>query len=402
MYFRNRVKNNTFKSEFIQNKAQEVSGGALLFHDLTTNNIFESIFKYNEGVNGGGIFFFNQTHNNTFNSDLRYNTAKAHGGAIIFFDLANNNKIKGKFINNTAPNGNGGALIFRDTSTNNSFECDFINNTANNYGGAVNYRETPYNIVFNSNFINNKAEYGGGINFLNNMVNVKFNGKFINNSAVYGGGLYVHNATIEKASFIDNHAKFGGAIFTNDTLLVNNTRFLTNNAESGGAIYANNTEPSLYNCVLINNTNDTFNCDAFTYNCTIEPDDSKSDNSSNKTTPQRSHKTSENVRLHKSIENNKIGQNIYTIKLASDNTVVFTGNKLTLNALNKIFNLNFTNGHLLVYIDGVLVFNGTTSEDSAMLILELLDKYLGVHEIKVVFTDNENQTNTYTENIIIG
>ncbi len=318
---------------------------------------------------------------------------------MIFYDITSNNIFRGSFINNSAPYGNGGAVIFRDTSVNSSFDCDFINNTAFGFGGAVNYRKTPYNIVFNSDFINNKAGYGGGINSFKNMVNVTFNGMFVNNSAVYGGGLSVNNATIENTSFIDNHAEFGGAIFTNGTLMVNNTNFLTNNAEKGGAIYANNTEPSLYNSVLINNTKDTFNNKAFTYNCIIEPDDSQS----NKTTPKITPKTSEKVKLHKITKNNnKIAQtNTHTIKLARDNTLVYTGNKLTLNALNKIFNSNFTNGHLLVYIDGVLVFNGTTSEDITMVILELLDKYLGVHEIKVVFTNNENQTNTFKENINI-
>ena len=91
----------------------------------------------------------------------------------------------------------------------------------------------------------------------------------------------------------------------------------------------------------------------------------------------------------------------HTIRLASDNTLVWTGNSLTLEALNSIFDLNFTNGHLLVYIDGVLVFNDTVGDDLTTIIMELLDKYLGEHEIKVVFTDNKNNTNTYKENVII-
>ena len=105
---------------------------------------------------------------------------------------------------------------------------------------------------------------------------------------------------------------------------------------------------------------------------------------------------------HKITHNRMVQTKTHTIKLASDNSLVFTGNALTLEALNKIFDLNLTNGHLLVYIDGVLVFNATTSDDVTMIILELLDKYLGKHEIKVVFTDNENQTHTYNENVIIG
>ncbi|RAP53732.1 MAG: hypothetical protein BZ138_00055 [Methanosphaera sp. rholeuAM270] len=108
--------------------------------------------------------------------------------------------------------------------------------------------------------------------------------------------------------------------------------------------------------------------------------------------------TTENTKNAKKITQS----NTHTIRLAGDNTIVYTGNSLTLEALNRIFDINFTNGQLLVYIDGVLVFNGTTTDDITMIIMELLDKYLGEHEIKVVFTDSQNQTNTYKENVIIG
>ena len=397
IYFKDKVENNIIKSEFNHNMAREASGGAIFFHNITVNNTFESIFKDNEAVYGAGMFFYNITDNNIFNSDFRDNTAISCGGAMFFHNITNNNVFKGYFINNTAFTGNGGAITFKDTSINSSFTCDFVNNTAKDYGGGVNYRVTPYDIVFNSDFINNKAEYGGGINFFVDMVNVTFNGKFINNSAEYGGGICVQNAIIENTSLINNQARYGGAIFTNGRLVVNNTSFITNNADKGGAIYANNTAPILYNSVLINNTKDTFNIKAITYNCTIIE---QKDSQSNKTVP----KTPKNhIQTHKITQNNRVAQtHTHTIKLADSNTLVYTGDKLTLDALNKIFDLNFTNGHLLVYIDGILVFNGTTSDDITLIIIELLDKYLGEHEIKVVFTDNENQTNTYKENIIVG
>ncbi|HIH35264.1 MAG TPA: hypothetical protein HA255_02335 [Methanosphaera sp.] len=76
-----------------------------------------------------------------------------------------------------------------------------------------------------------------------------------------------------------------------------------------------------------------------------------------------------------------------------------TVNYLNLSRLNDIFNQNFTNGHLLVYIDGELVFNGTTTDDLSLVICNLLKFISGNHEIKVVFTDNKRNTNNYTENI---
>jgi uncharacterized protein YjbI with pentapeptide repeats len=91
----------------------------------------------------------------------------------------------------------------------------------------------------------------------------------------------------------------------------------------------------------------------------------------------------------------------HTIKRASDNKVVSQGNALTLEGLNKIFDTQFTNGQLLVYIDGELVFNSTTTDDLSKIIFEIIEKYLGEHNIKVEFTDANNNTNSYDQKIII-
>ncbi|WP_296891043.1 hypothetical protein [uncultured Methanobrevibacter sp.] len=76
-------------------------------------------------------------------------------------------------------------------------------------------------------------------------------------------------------------------------------------------------------------------------------------------------------------------------------------NKLTLGMLNQRFNKDFRNGHLLVYIDGKLVFNGTTTDNLLQIIFDLLGLLAGNHEITVEFSDNDGNTNTYTENITI-
>jgi len=76
-------------------------------------------------------------------------------------------------------------------------------------------------------------------------------------------------------------------------------------------------------------------------------------------------------------------------------------NYLNLTRLNEIFNQNFINGTLLVYIDGKLVFNGTTTDDLSLIIYDLLDLISGNHEIKVVFTDKAGNTNNYTANITV-
>lgn len=74
---------------------------------------------------------------------------------------------------------------------------------------------------------------------------------------------------------------------------------------------------------------------------------------------------------------------------------------MTLDAINKIFGQNITNGHLVVFMDGQVIFNDTVSDDLSMTILQLIEKYLGNHKIKIEFTDANNNTNTYEEDIII-
>ncbi|WP_162685713.1 hypothetical protein [Methanosphaera sp. BMS] len=57
---------------------------------------------------------------------------------------------------------------------------------------------------------------------------------------------------------------------------------------------------------------------------------------------------------------------------------------------------------MVVYLDGKVVFNGTLTDDIYRIILEITSKLLGQHEITVEFTNNNNQTQSYTENIIIA
>ena len=66
-----------------------------------------------------------------------------------------------------------------------------------------------------------------------------------------------------------------------------------------------------------------------------------------------------------------------------------------------LFNLNLTNGHLKVYIDGTLVFDGDVTEDLTKTIFEIIEKYLGKHEITIEFTDNNGNTQKHNETIII-
>ena len=264
IYVNGQSKDNNFSAQFYYNRAKQVSGGAMFFHNLVENNLCESIFRYNQAGYGAGIFFSTKTNNNKFNCDFRFNVAYSCGGAMFFYNTTNNNNFTGYFINNSAlgqlspENGNGGAITFKDTSTNSIFTCDFINNTAKITGGGVNYRQTPSNITFNSNFINNKGELGGGVNFFESFVNVVFNGKFIGNYAGYGGAIAVKTGVIENISFINNSAESGGAIFFDEMGTVINCNFDNNSAVEygdGGAIYFDD-EGTITSCNFTNNKAD--------------------------------------------------------------------------------------------------------------------------------------------------
>lgn len=92
----------------------------------------------------------------------------------------------------------------------------------------------------------------------------------------------------------------------------------------------------------------------------------------------------------------------HAIQRLRDNKTISEGNTLTLDGLNKLFDSNFSNGHLLVYIDGKLVFNEVTTDDLSTPIFQIINKYLGYHKVTVEFTANGNSnTNKYTEDVLI-
>ncbi|WP_407453669.1 hypothetical protein, partial [Methanobrevibacter sp.] len=99
--------------------------------------------------------------------------------------------------------------------------------------------------------------------------------------------------------------------------------------------------------------------------------------------------------------NSNTANHVYTVYRASDMKVICHSNAVNLKALNDLFKLNLTNGHLKVYIDGILVFDGDVDDDLSKVIFEIIEKFLGKHEITVEFTDSSGKTQTYNETMII-
>ena len=90
-----------------------------------------------------------------------------------------------------------------------------------------------------------------------------------------------------------------------------------------------------------------------------------------------------------------------THKIYINDVLISQTNEITIQTLQLIFNQSFINGHLIVYIDGVLVFNGSVGDNIYTVILNLTSKFLGQHELKVEFTDNNNEKQVYTDNITL-
>jgi len=126
-----------------------------------------------------------------------------------------------------------------------------------------------------------------------------------------------------------------------------------------------------------------------------------------KDTPKSSVKIMPNNKVNKRSFNtpikyvNKVADAHNTYKILVNNNVAYSGNTLTLEALNNIFGSNFANGHLVVYIDGKIVFNATVTDNLSQIIADILDNLVGQHELKIEFTNSEGITNTYKETIVI-
>lgn len=100
----------------------------------------------------------------------------------------------------------------------------------------------------------------------------------------------------------------------------------------------------------------------------------------------------------KEVKNSKTLHKSY--KVSVNDKVVYEGRYFTIQTLNDIFGQNFTKGHLVVYLDGKVVFNATVGDDISTIIFEIIESLLGNHELKVEFTVGNN-TQSYEQNITI-
>ncbi|MBR0058688.1 MAG: hypothetical protein IJP99_05080 [Methanobrevibacter sp.] len=203
-----------------------------------------------------------------------------------------------------------------------------------------------------------------------------------------GGAIYwgTSNGSIINSIFENNTALKGGAIFQEEVLRISNSQFNNNKANDAGAVYRN-AELILDNVTFNNNTPQDFEY--------LGGDDDDGD-SSNDGQDTNANKI---IKLKKPVKSILYSESSVQKIITKNNEITVYKYQLLLDTLNKIFNMDFTNGHILVYIDGKLVFNGTTTDDLFLLIYDLLQIIRGDHQIKVEFTDNKGNSKTYEENI---
>ena len=168
----------------------------------------------------------------------------------------------------------------------------------------------------------------------------------------------------------------------------------TTSTDEDGQVVLNLTLPVGENVITLINP---INGEEQNITITIPDNHNKSDNKKTFNPNRSNHKTL-NKKTVKKVKDTNNFHKLYTVKVHGN--AVFKGNFFTLMTLKSIFGQEFINGHLVVYIDGKVVFNATVNDDLSTVIFEIINSLLGNHELKVEFTVN-GDTKTYTENITI-
>lgn len=278
------------------------------------------------------------------------------------------------------------AYIFNNT---NDYHVNYQTDLTGLTGFDANY--TRYSNEFTSKY----DEYIGAV------------GTYFNDSGIeYSFDVYVNNRLMHSQSGISDFAGFKTIILDKYVPIKKDDTFKVAFKSNAVPYQAFSRMHYIKNMSLVSNDGEHW-IDLADTNKTvclkIYTIDSRDENENNTAPADKSGIKPVKDRYSRNIQKNnllKSSQNVHVIRLAADNSIIYRGNYLTLEALNNIFGRNFTNGHLLVYVDGELVFNDTVTDDITTIIIELIEKYLGKHEIKVEFTDN-NKTSTYKEIVII-
>ena len=216
-------------SNFINNHANV---GGINYNNKGNLTITGSNFTNNYATNGGvncnngtlTITGSNFTNNHAVNGGVNNNTSNL---TITDSNFTNNNATHGGVNNN---NGN------LDINLSN-----FINNTSEN--GGVNNNNNGNLTITNSNFTNNNATNNGGVNNNNGILTIT-GSNFKGNTAIEKGGCNYNNnyanMSIIDSNFTENKLIGRSVIYSDGTLIVNNSNFINSYDSNGTTIYDTN------------------------------------------------------------------------------------------------------------------------------------------------------------------
>ncbi len=248
------------------NNSAAYAGGAMFADNYTTAGFDSCTFTGNSAETAGGALLCDAGTVPTLTAcALNGNSAGTDGGGIALWDVTGGDLSDCTFIGNSA-NGTAGAILVSGGQSAIA-NCTFRENTAEYHGGAVRVINQAGPTLTGCTFIENSSNnYGGALNIAGNSDPIFTNCAFIANAAtVNGGGLDIADNSIPvlvNCVFIGNIAETasGGAIwnvFEAASVLVNCT-VVGNVAAFGGGV-ANGTDcsPSLTNCILWGNRDDS-------------------------------------------------------------------------------------------------------------------------------------------------
>lgn len=265
------------------------SSWAGIYLDNTPASNDSSIFEYckfskatasSANGNYGGAFYI-RNFSKVRLSYCRINSCNSNaGGAAIYCENSSINIFNCNFAYNLAKTVGGGAIYFKGNASPNIKNSTFSNNNAYTkttqtsfpytttytyYNGGAIYVDNCSPVFLGNTFTSNKGLNGGAVYAPSSSVSFN-NNNFTSNTAsgANGGAIYLQNSNsvITGNSFNTNSSVIGGAIYcTTSTLTLNNNKITNNTASSstsgGGGLYCNNSSPTGANNLFANNQGTT-------------------------------------------------------------------------------------------------------------------------------------------------